>query len=357
VKLSVLIPAYNEEKSVEAVVRRVAAVDLGGLGAPVELELIVVDDCSTDATTRAAEAAGARVVRHDVNRGEGGARNTGLEHATQEWVGTLDSDDEWLPHFLEEAWSLRDGRVLVALSTRACHDDPARDRLQGALGRRPRTLASPAAILWPENVTSASALLFRRDAALRAGGYPVGMRHAGDLDFLLRHTGHQLRLVLLTRADPVLPLYRYRLAESMTEIRMADLALSDEEASAVLASMGVALPPEAVHALNRRTRGWVTGTRFAGKFLGDQHDRDADITEFLTESDSIAEYLMGEVLAAQPPDVVDLLMTMSVPDAIEPELADALGGPGAARSLDSPARVNAFVECVPAHPDHLRFHP
>ena len=50
-KLSVLIPAYNEEQSVEAVVRRVAAVELGGLGAPVALELIVVDDCSTDATT------------------------------------------------------------------------------------------------------------------------------------------------------------------------------------------------------------------------------------------------------------------------------------------------------------------
>lgn len=180
---------------------------------------------------------------------------------------------------------------------------------------------------------------------------------AGDIDFLLRHTGHQLRIVLLTRADPVLPLYRYRLAASMTEVRMADLALTDEEAAGVLASMGVEVPPEVVHALNRRTRGWVTGTRFAGKFLGEKHDHVADVTEFLTESDSIAEYLMGEVLATQPPDVVDLLMTMSVPDAIEPELADALGGHGAARSLASLARVNVFVERVPAHPAHFRFHP
>ncbi len=51
VKLSVLIPVYNEQNSVEAIVRRVATMDLRGLGAPVETEIIVVDDCSTDATS------------------------------------------------------------------------------------------------------------------------------------------------------------------------------------------------------------------------------------------------------------------------------------------------------------------
>lgn len=50
-KLSILIPAYNEENSVEAVLRRVAQMDTAALGVAVELELIVVDDCSTDATT------------------------------------------------------------------------------------------------------------------------------------------------------------------------------------------------------------------------------------------------------------------------------------------------------------------
>jgi len=54
VKLSVLIPVYNEQASVEAIVRRVAAMDLSPVtarGVPVELEIIAVDDCSTDATT------------------------------------------------------------------------------------------------------------------------------------------------------------------------------------------------------------------------------------------------------------------------------------------------------------------
>ncbi|WP_269302196.1 LuxR C-terminal-related transcriptional regulator [Aeromicrobium sp. HA] len=180
---------------------------------------------------------------------------------------------------------------------------------------------------------------------------------ADDLDFLLRHTGHRLRLVLLTRADPVLPLYRYRLEESMTEVRMADLALTDEEAAAVLDLMGVPLRADSVHLLNTRTRGWVTGTRFAGKFLGDHEDPDADVGDVMGESGSIAEYLMGEVLAAHSPEVLDLLMTMSVPDTVEPGLAVALGGHSAVRGLSSLARVNVFIERVPGHAEHYRFHP
>ncbi|HEX2036505.1 MAG TPA: glycosyltransferase family 2 protein [Chloroflexota bacterium] len=50
-KLSILIPAYNEEVSVEAVLRRVAEMDLSSLETPVALEIIVVDDCSTDDTS------------------------------------------------------------------------------------------------------------------------------------------------------------------------------------------------------------------------------------------------------------------------------------------------------------------
>lgn len=95
---------------------------------------------------------------------------------------------------------------------------------------------------------------------------------AADLDFLLRHSGHRLRLVLLTRADPVLPLYRYRLEDAMAEVRMSDLAFTDEEAAQLLHGMGLALSTEAVHVLNEKTRGWVTGLRFAEKMLGNRAD-------------------------------------------------------------------------------------
>ncbi len=180
---------------------------------------------------------------------------------------------------------------------------------------------------------------------------------AGDLDFLLRHTGHRLRLVLLTRADPVMPLYRYRLEETVTEVRMADLAFTDEEAGALLDKMGVRLAPESVHSLNARTKGWVTGLRFAGKMLVDRDDPDEGVEQVVGDSGSIAEYLMGEVLAAHPPLVREQLMAMSIPDTIQPGLAEALAGRSAARTLAFLVRVNVFIENVPGHAGHYRYHP
>ena len=145
-------------------------------------------------------------------------------------------------------------------------------------------------------------------------GYEVGSAAvAGDLDFLLRHTGHRLRLVLLTRADPVMPLYRYRLEETMTEVRMADLAFTDEEAGALLDEMGVRLAPESVRSLNGQTKGWVTGLRFAGKTLALREDPDGAVEQVVGDSGSIAEYLMGEVLAAHPPAVREQLMAKAFP--------------------------------------------
>ena len=100
--VSVVIPAYNRPDMVVRAVRSA----LGQLPAPPE-EIIVVDDCSTDRTAEAAARAGAQVVRHELNLGEGAARNTGIAHAREPWVALLDSDDEWLPDLLATLWPLR----------------------------------------------------------------------------------------------------------------------------------------------------------------------------------------------------------------------------------------------------------
>ena len=180
---------------------------------------------------------------------------------------------------------------------------------------------------------------------------------AADLDFLLRHTGRRLRLVLLTRADPVLPLYRYRLDETMTEVRMADLAFTDAEAQVLLEQMGVGLTGESTSALNARTKGWVTGLRLAGRMLAERDDPDSAVEEVGGDTGSIAEYLLGEVLAAHPPEVRELLMATSIPDIIQPGLAEALAGRSAARTIALLVRVNVFIESVPGHADHYRYHP
>ena len=96
-KLSVIIPAHNEEATIDEVIEQVRAVDLGD----VALEIIVVDDASTDSTVQklAARAGqpGIKVLTHPANRGKGAAIRTGLSSVTGDMVLIHDADLEYDP--------------------------------------------------------------------------------------------------------------------------------------------------------------------------------------------------------------------------------------------------------------------
>jgi len=82
-KLSIVIPAYNEEATIEAIVRRVQAVDLG----PIEKEIIVVNDGSRDGTEQVLKKlSGIRHISHERNVGKGAALTTGFQSATGDIV-------------------------------------------------------------------------------------------------------------------------------------------------------------------------------------------------------------------------------------------------------------------------------
>jgi len=92
-KLSVLIPVYNEEEDVEELIRRVAEV-------PIEKEIIVVDDCSSDGTEEILARLnfeGLRVIRHSTNRGKGAAIRTAMAAATGDVIIIQDADLEYDP--------------------------------------------------------------------------------------------------------------------------------------------------------------------------------------------------------------------------------------------------------------------
>ena len=94
-KLSVIVPVYDERNTVVEIVRRMRAVDL-----PVDLEIIVVDDGSTDGTRevlRQLTDSTVRVIAHDENRGKGAAIRTGLAQATGDLVLVQDADLEYDP--------------------------------------------------------------------------------------------------------------------------------------------------------------------------------------------------------------------------------------------------------------------
>ena len=92
-RLSVIIPVFNERATIRELLRRVDAVGL-------DKEVVIVDDGSTDGTRDALGRfgeAGPTVVLHDANRGKGAAIRTGLQHATGEFVLVQDADLEYDP--------------------------------------------------------------------------------------------------------------------------------------------------------------------------------------------------------------------------------------------------------------------
>jgi glycosyltransferase involved in cell wall biosynthesis len=93
---SVILPAYNEAASVGQVVAGLAA-------AATWREILVIDDGSTDATGGVAHAAGASVVRHPYQKGNGAAVKTGIRRAAGEWVLIIDADGQ---HRVEDALAL-----------------------------------------------------------------------------------------------------------------------------------------------------------------------------------------------------------------------------------------------------------
>ena len=178
-----------------------------------------------------------------------------------------------------------------------------------------------------------------------------------QLETLLDHRPPSLRVVLASRHDPQLGLYRHRLAGRLTEVRAADLRFTIPEARELLRASGVELSEVALGNLVARTEGWVAGLRLAALSLTGHPDPEAFIDAFSGSDRTVADYLLAEVLERQPDVVRRLLLRTSILHRVNGPLADLLTeGRGSAGVLLELEERNAFVVSLDPSRTWFRYH-
>jgi glycosyltransferase involved in cell wall biosynthesis len=179
--VSVVIPTYNRAHLLSRAIRSALAQDFP------ELEVIVVDDGSTDETPQSvSQFEAVRVITFEHNRGGAATRNAGIEAARGEFVAFLDSDDEWLPtKTRRQVDVMRGSSAIGAVYCRYfVQDDATGQRIEGFSelytgsirpvlfrGRCPR---------------SVSLFLVRRAALEQVGGFDESLAGFQDADLWIR---------------------------------------------------------------------------------------------------------------------------------------------------------------------------
>ncbi len=127
--LSIIIPVYNEKKTLKDLVEKVHSVDLSALN--LDKELVVVDDCSQDGTLevaqRLADEGMIRLIRHEKNQGKGAALQTGFKTARGEILLIQDADLEYDPEeYPKLVKPILDGKADVVYGSRFMGGEPHR---------------------------------------------------------------------------------------------------------------------------------------------------------------------------------------------------------------------------------------
>lgn len=187
ISISVVIPAYNAEKTLARALDSVLAQTR-----PPD-EIIVVDDASTDCTVGLAksyEGQGVSLLRARERRGAAAARNMGLAGAKARWIAFLDADDEWLPSKLEKqatAILANPGVTFVFCASEefSFNGQSLGDTFRGG----PVTTGSDAwKALLACNFVATPTVVARRALLVQLGGFDETLKVAEDQDMWIRLT-------------------------------------------------------------------------------------------------------------------------------------------------------------------------
>jgi glycosyltransferase involved in cell wall biosynthesis len=205
--VSIIIPAYN---CAQTLPDAVASVREQGWR---ELEIIVVDDGSTDETAKVASVLDKGDVRllSQQNAGPAAARNTGIRAATMEWIAFLDADDIWLPGKLEAQFHLLErfpsARVCVA---------SANIRLSSGesyLQELPEEQVPLLLELLKANLITTPSVMVHRQCLNEVGGFAPELRTGEDWDLWLRLI---VRFPTVVVVEPLVTIRKDSIADKCT---------------------------------------------------------------------------------------------------------------------------------------------
>ncbi len=142
---------------------------------------------------------------------------------------------------------------------------------------------------------------------------------------ILEHRPAQLHIAMTSRTEPPLPLPRLRVRRQLAEITDSDLRFSFSEAADFLNRIAnLSLTEQHISVLAARTEGWIAGLQLAALSLEKEHNRAAFICAFAGDDRYIMDYLTGEVLQRQPPEVQQFLLQTSILERVNGSLCDAV---------------------------------
>ena len=185
--VSVIIPTHNRAKLLEEALASVYSQE--GAGREFEMEIIVVDDASSDATPEIARRhPDIRYLRLDKNRGLSGARNAGIKASTGKYVAFLDDDDLWIPYKLS---------LLVPILENNPHIGVAYSQIIIKCGNNIEIqpdAAAPSGYLFEtllmKEFFGILNILVRRETFETAGYFDEGLTTYEDIDWMLRLAFH-----------------------------------------------------------------------------------------------------------------------------------------------------------------------
>ncbi len=179
-----------------------------------------------------------------------------------------------------------------------------------------------------------------------------------QMAFLLDHLPAGLHVVIAGRADPALPLARWRARGELAEIRAAGLRFTPGEAAAYLTEMmGLQLTARDVAALEARTEGWIAALQLAALSMQGRQDVAGFIAGFAGDDRYVVDYLAEEVLARQPDRVQAFLLQTCILGRLSGPLCDAVTGQGGGQAmLAALDRGNLFLVPLDDRRRWYRYH-